>query len=244
MKHNTLTITTDFGDRFAAAQLHAVIDSLGFTGRTIENHSIPPFVIHSGAFEMKLLCKYAKKDSVHLGVVDPGVGGPRAGIIIKTKNCWFVGPDNGLLYPAAKSDGIEKIWRVNESKFENVTKTFHGRDVFVKAAVYLAKGKKPEEFGSRLLCQNTIIPLNFVDGQVLHIDAYGNLKVFWSKKLVCGDSIKINKKTLPVVNTFEDVKIGQPLAYQGSSGTLELAINQGSFAKKYRVSHKDILNIG
>lgn len=246
MKHNTLAITTDFGDSFATAQLHAVIDSFGFNGKVIENHSTAPFAIHSGAFEILTLCKFTKPNTVFLGVIDPGVGSERAGIIIKTKNYWFVGPDNGLLYPAAKHDGIEEVWKINENFFPNVTKTFHGRDVFIKSALYLAMGKNPNEFGSTLMNKTDIVKLKFREGQVLHVDAYGNLKVFTRETINVGSKISVCTKDdsieIPIVNVFDDVRVGEPLAYRGSSNTLELAINQGSFAKKYNIHNEDILS--
>lgn len=245
MKH-TLTITTDFGDSFSTSQLHAVIDSFGFTGRVIENHSTAQFSIKSGAFEILLLSKFTKPGTVHLGVIDPGVGSERAGIAIKTKNFWFVGPDNGLLYPASNEDKIEEVWRLNEGFFPDVTKTFHGRDVFIKSALYLAMGKPPEKFGCTKF-SGEIIPLDFDKGEILHIDAYGNLKVYWPEKLRVGDKLRIGKNgssfEVPVVHTFDDVKINEPLAYEGSSRTLELAINQANFAEKFNIENNQILEI-
>lgn len=246
MKHHTLTITTDFGDSFATAQLHAVIDSFGFNGKVIENHSTAPFAIHSGAFEILTLSKFTKSGTVHLGVIDPGVGSERAGIVIKTKNFWFVGPDNGLLYPAANEDGIKEIWKIYEDFFPNVTKTFHGRDVFIKSAIYLAMGKNPKNFGATKY-KGEIVKNAFVNGQVLHVDAYGNLKVYWENKLEIGRKLTItkNKKShlVPIVNIFNDVAEGHPLAYEGSSRTLELAINQDNFSEKFNISHTDVLDI-
>src|SRR3989338_8672237 len=107
-----ITITTDFGDDFAAAQIRAVMATLNHNGRVIENHSVTSFSITEGAFEIYVVAKYAPKGTVHLGCIDPGVGSERRAIIIKNSSSWFVGPDNGLLFPAATSAAVEKIWEI------------------------------------------------------------------------------------------------------------------------------------
>ena len=223
MSKQTITITTDFGDGFATSQLHAVVADLGFDGRLIENHNVKPYSIIEGAYGIWQLAKFCPVGTIHVGIVDPGVGSDRAGIVIKTKKFWWVGPDNGLLYPAASVDGIEQIWKLNN--FANVSNTFHGRDVFIKQAVYLAQGGAPrgEEIGE-------IEKLRFEEGQILHIDSYGNAKV-WGKKTF----------GLPVVRTFSDVSVGEPLILNGSSDTLEIAINQGNAAEYFGLKLGEVI---
>ena len=214
-----ITITTDLGDNFAISQLKAVIFTLGFTGQIIENHDVSSFSIVEGAYGIWQLAKYCPQNTIHVGIVDPGVGSKRNGIVIKTNNFWFVGPDNGLFWEAASQDGILQSWKIDESYFGSVSTTFHGRDVFVKIAVQLSKNKYPEDFGCRLI--KNIKKLEFKNGQVLHIDNYGNAKIFGNKTF-----------GLPVVKTFSDVNPGQPLILNGSSDLLELAVNLKS-AKDY-----------
>ncbi len=228
MKTPLITITTDFGDQFATSQLHAVVRKLEFDGHLIENHDVSPYAIVEGAYGIWQLSKHTPPRTVHLGVIDPGVGSERAGVVIKTSKYWFVGPDNGLLWPAANKYGIEKVWRLQESEFGEVAQTFHGRDVFIKAAVYLAQGKTPEEFGCVPWEQEKLVKLEFEKGQIVHIDHYGNIKFYWDEKVKPGDKLF----NVPVVHTFSDVELGQPLILNGSSELLELAINQGD-AKSY-----------
>ena len=218
-----ISITTDFGDGFATSQLKAVVASLGFGGQLIENHDVEPYSIVEGAYGIWQLAKYCPKGSMHVGVVDPGVGSDRAGIVIKSKNFWFVGPDNGLLYPAAAADGIEKIWKIENPA--NVSNTFHGRDVFIKEAVYLAQGEEPR--GEEI---EEIKRLSFEEGQVVHIDHYGNAKI-WGKKTF----------GLPVVKTFSDVPEGSPLIFNGSSDLLELAVNLGSAEARFGLKLGQVL---
>lgn len=217
-----ITITTDLGDGFATSQLEAVAATLGFDGRLIQNHDVRPFSILEGAYGIWQLAKFCPVGTVHLGVVDPGVGSERAGIVIKTKSFWLVGPDNGLLWPACRQAGRRQVWRVDEKWFGQVANTFHGRDVFIKAAVNLAQGRRPEDFGCQTLDPASLINLEFKEGQVLHIDHYGNAKV-WGKKTF----------GLPVVKTFSDVAEGEPLVLNGSSDLLELAVNCRSAARQF-----------
>ena len=245
--NNLITITTDFGDAFAAAQLKAVILAFGFTGQIIENHSVTKYSITEGAFQIRTLVKYCPKNSIHVGVVDPGVGSKRRGLIIKTRQSYFIGPDNGVLYPAADDAGIEKVWKINEYYFGEISRTFHGRDVFVKCAAHIAKDKKPEDFGCVEVNKISICRLKFKYGQVLHVDDYGNIKVHFPKEFNKNKTLSISKNgkkvVFPLVKTFSDVNPGNPLAYKGSSNTLELAVNLGDAAKSFNIKNEEILAI-
>lgn len=239
-KNKLITITTDL-DQFAHAQLKAVISASDFNGKIIENHSVTPFSITEGAFQIKTISEFCPNDSVHLGIVDPGVGSDRAGIIIQTEKSFFVGPDNGLFWPAASEEKIISTWQIDENYFGKGSNTFHGRDYFIKAALLLAQENKPENFNC--LPTRSIQKLNFTHGQVLHIDNYGNIKIYFPNL----DSQELHLRTrnikIPVVKTFSDVPQGKPLAYWGSSNTLELAINLGNAAKEFNIKQGDILEI-
>jgi S-adenosyl-L-methionine hydrolase (adenosine-forming) len=244
-KKSLITITTDLGDQFASAQLLAVTTNLGYDGQVISNHGVTPFCVTEGAFEIAATASFCPIGTVHLGIVDPGVGSSRRGTIIKTKSFWLVGPDNGLLYPAASKNSIEKVWQIHESKIsQNISNTFHGRDVFIKAAVFLAKGLKPEEFGCISIPTESLKTLEYENGQVLHIDHYGNVKIYVKKLASQEELLRIKNLKVPFVKTFSDVPEGQPLAYIGSHSTLELAINLGNAAKQYNITVNDTLSIG
>jgi len=245
---NIITITTDLGDSFAAAQIRSVVAALEYDGDLIENHDVSSFSITEGAFQILTLTRFCPKEAIYVGIVDPGVGSDRAGIAIRSNNYWFVGPNNGLLYPAANSDGILKIWRLKELQVSDyVSNTFHGRDVFIKVAVYLANGKKPEDFQSEQLSTADLVTNSFQNGQVLHVDHYGNVKIQWNNKVSIGKKLilklKDNNLETPIVKTFSDVDDGKPLALLGSSDTLELAINLGNIATKYSIQTGEILDI-
>lgn len=246
--NKVITITTDFGDQFATSQLRAVMATLGYDGIVIENHSVTFPSIIEGAFEIKLVARFSPEQSVHVGVIDPGVGSARRGIVLKTKRSFFVGPDNGLFYPVAIEEGIEKVWHLQESKVSDfVSNTFHGRDVFIKAGVYLALGQTPEQFGSVEFDSTTLVKIEFKEGQIVHVDNYGNIKVFWPYELKLGQRLKVKSKKgtfeVPVVKTFSEVGPNMPVALLGSSGTLELAVNLGRGDKFYGVSLEDVVEI-
>lgn len=248
MKHKLITITTDFGDQFSVSQIHAVLAGLGYNGKLIENHSVTPFSILEGAFELMVTASFSPTKTIHVAVVDPGVGSNRRGVVVKTKHSWFVGPDNGLLYPAAKAEGIVKAWQLIETHFgDNISNTFHGRDVFIKVAASLAQRKKPITFGSIAIPIESLTRLIFKNGQVLHIDHYGNIKIYWtgpiSTKKIYTITTKGGTFTIPFVKTFSDVPSYKPLALLGSTGTLELAVNQKRGDRFFAVSVGDIVRI-
>lgn len=244
----TITITTDFGDQFAAAQLKAVVAKLGFFDNLIENHSVTPYSIAEGAFQIATLSQFTPKNTVHVGVVDPGVGSNRRGIIIQTKKSWFVGPDNGLLHRAAKNEVIENVWEIKKRIVNpHASTTFHGRDIFIKIAVLITQKKHPFSFGAIKTPSSSLISIKFESGQVIHVDHYGNIKIFYLQAILHKRQliIKTKKKTItiPFVKTFSDVDVGKPLAYLGSSNTLELAINQKNAAKRYNIQVGDMLKV-
>lgn len=247
MKQPLITITTDFGDQFAAAQLRVVIAAQGYSGQIIENHGVTPFSTPEGAFQLSVLAKFAQRGSIHVGIIDPGVGSWRRGIILKTKRSWYVGPDNGVLFPAASKEHIVHVWKLHEAYFGQVSSTFHGRDVFVKAATLLATGTHPRAFRCTEIAPDSLETLHFQNGQIVHIDAYGNVKIFWEKPIHTGCSLCLRVRNrqfkLPVVSTFSDVQQGQPLALAGSSGTLELSVNQGLGSTFFGLSLGEIVEI-
>lgn len=246
--NKVITITTDFGDQLAAAQLKAVLVNLGFDGTVIENHGVTAFSIIEGSFSLVLVSRFSPKNTLHVGIVDPEVGSNRRGIIIKTDKSWFVGPDNGLLFQAATNEKIRSVWKIKESSISaNVSPTFHGRDVFIKAAHYLALGRKPEDFGSINIPDKSLVKFSYKNGQVLHVDSYGNIKLYYSQEINSHKKLIIKTRkhtfTVPLVKTFSDVPKGKPLAFLGSSQTLELAVNLKRADAFFGVKQGDILKI-
>jgi S-adenosylmethionine hydrolase len=211
-------------------------------------HNIEKFNIQTGAFTLASAVPYFPKGTIHIAVVDPGVGTKRRAIVIQTKQGYFIGPDNGLMILAAERQGILHIYQITNPKFmlSGVTSTFHGRDVFAPAAAYLEKGIKPEKFGPEI--HEPVRPefakfkhvKNSIIGRILHIDSFGNIITNINKteaaKFAESINIKIQSKDLKLKlkKTYGDTKPNGPLALIGSHGFLEIALNRGSAAEKYQ----------
>lgn len=248
MNKPIITLTSDFGDKFAESQIELVIDGINPHAKFIVGHNaITPFSIIEGAFVISKFYPFSKAETIHIGVVDPGVGTNRRGVIIRTKNYWFIGPDNGLLFPAANLDAIEAVYRIDEDTIGSLSNTFHGRDIFAKVAAYISL-KKPIGLYAHAIEINSLKKLFFKENQVVHIDPYGNVKLnAQPNTLTIGDTVFVTNRGKKIVarycKTFADVKPGEWLLYQGSHQTLELAINLGSASDTLNVAIEDVLSI-
>lgn len=243
-----VTLVCDFGDKFAASQMELVVHSINPDLKfIIGENNVKSFSIVEGAF---ILCKFyhfAPPESVHIAVIDPGVGSNRRGIVIRTKNHWFVGPDNGVLYQAALQDGIVQSYVIDESKLGSVSNTFHGRDIFAKVAAYILSHKPLTDFAKKI-ATNSIVSFIFEKNQVVHIDPYGNIKLYAKPNgFQYGDTIKLNhdgrELKIPYCKTFSDVAEGELLFYYGSHQTLELASNLRNAAQDLDLEVGDTLEL-
>ena len=180
-----ITLTTDFGlsDPYVA-EMKGVILTINPKATIIDiTHGIEKFNIRMAAFVLASAAPYFPKGTVHLTVVDPGVGTERRAIMVQTKLGYFVGPDNGVLMLAAQSQGIERIHEISNPNLmlPQTSSTFHGRDIFAPAAAHLDCGVKPSEFGEEI--KNPVSTLfaavqqnnGVLTGEILHIDSFGNI---------------------------------------------------------------------
>lgn len=175
----TVTLTTDFGhDSHYTAILKAVVMKEAPSANLFDiSHEVPDYSVPAGAYTLRKTSKYFPEGTIHLAVVDPGVGGDRAPLAIKTKNFYFVGPDNGLLIPAAEQDGIEEVYRLQTSQLsQNPSSTFHGRDIFGPAAGRLATGEPIKNFAYQVSTFQPIDLSNFA-----FADKYGNIRFLRTK---------------------------------------------------------------
>lgn len=243
-----ITVTTDFGDDFALSQLKAVLLSLNPAAQIVViSNEISDYSIVEGAFILSQAYSLFPKGTIHIGVVDPGVGSKRDGIVIKSDGHIFIGPNNGLFSSATQNEN-RKIYKIFEDKVnKNRSTTFHGRDVFAYLAGFLSVGEKLSKY-TKILNENSFKEIDFKTGQILHIDHYGNIKVsFATSGLKFGDKLKLtfNKSSviIPFCRTFEDVSTYGLLAYKGSHNTLEIAQNLGSAKRTLNLKLEQVLNI-
>jgi S-adenosyl-L-methionine hydrolase (adenosine-forming) len=253
-----ITLTSDFGLKDAyVAEMKGVILTINPNATLIDvTHNVEKFNIRMGAFMLASAALYFPKGTVHLAVVDPGVGTERRAILIETNLGFFVGPDNGVLALAAQNQGIKHIYQLTNPRFmlPKVCGTFHGRDVFAPVAAHLDKGVKPEEFGPEV--SGLVEPefakfaqrLGSLVGEVLHVDDFGNIITnINQKEFAHAETVKVKLPTisfeLTFGKTYAQAKIKQPIALIGSHGFLEIALNQGSAAEKFAVKTGDKLEV-
>jgi S-adenosylmethionine hydrolase len=253
MSAKIVTLTTDFGlkDTYAAEMKATILGICSNAVLVDISHEIAKFNVRMGAYMLASAAPYFPKGTIHVAVVDPGVGTQRRPILIQTEQGFFVGPDNGLLILAAEKQGILCVRELANPRFmlPRVSNTFHGRDIFAPAAAHLLNQVKPTEFGSEI-CHATkpefarVIRRNdTLIGKVLHVDGFGNIITNISENdmeqcPVEGALIVEfpgHKLKLKLRKAYGDTRSHELLALIGSHGFLEIAANQSSAAEKLKV---------
>lgn len=239
-----ITLTSDFGLRdYYVSAMKAVILGINRDARLIDvSHDIEPQDIMAAAWITKNSAFLYPSGSIHLVIVDPGVGTKRKPVALRIRDQIFVGPDNGIFSLIADSDEYEAYDLTNTSFWANSrSNTFHGRDIFAPIAAHLSKGVLLEELGTKideLVSFRWALPVTDnegIQGWVMHIDYFGNLITNITEEmlshLTSKDSVKIyigNTILKTIVRTFADVEPGEPAALIGSSGNLEVVVNSGN----------------
>jgi hypothetical protein len=239
-----LTLTTDFGtEDWFVGTMKGVIASINPRVAVVDiTHAIPSGDVRAGAFALAASYKYFPQGTVHVAIVDPGVGSKRRAIVIQTQRYLFVGPDNGVLSLALRGERIKTVRALeNETYFlKPISQTFHGRDVFAPVAAHCARGVSIGKFGPVV---TDFIRLDWpepkelnksVEGEVIYIDKFGNaitnipattvtslgrehLQIFKGRKRICTSGTH-----------YQSVPARQAVAVPGSSGYLEIAVNGGN----------------
>lgn len=196
-------------------------------------HDIPPGDIAHAAWVTKTSTIEFPLGSIHVVVVDPGVGGTRRDVIVCAAGRWYIGPDNGVF--AYVAERCSEAYAIEDERFraERVSRTFHGRDVFARTAAALASGEDPSRAGPRVELTGRLLwgPREHGVGRVVHIDRFGNL-ITDLPEAEAGRAVIVAGVTLPIAGTYSDVERHQLLAYIGSAGTVEIAVRDGSASKR------------
>ncbi|WP_372634546.1 S-adenosyl-l-methionine hydroxide adenosyltransferase family protein [Fodinibius sp.] len=238
-----ITLTTDFGLRdYYVSAMKAVMLGIAPEARLIDvSHDIPSQDIMAGSWVLKNSAMLFPSKTVHTVVIDPGVGTERHPIALQVEDQYFVGPDNGI-FSLLTSDSDYTAVRLTKQQYlrESPSNTFHGRDIFAPAAAHLSRGVPLEELGEpldELVSYRWMQPIadkDGVQGTIIHIDKFGNLITnipqALIKEVVEGKKVKIyigNVILNDISNTFGAVAEGEPVAYVGSAGMLEIGINMG-----------------
>jgi len=225
-----ITLTTDFGTRdgYVGALKGVITRTEGYLDVRVFDiaHDIPPGDIAHAAWVVATACREFPANTIHVVVVDPGVGGARRGVVVQHDRSRYVGPDNGVFHYL----GERTAYAIENPRVmaQSVSATFHGRDVFAPVATFLARDGQAGELGPlvELVGRLPWGPRPAGEGRVVHVDHFGNL-ISDLPANEAGDAVAIAGQRLPLVRTYEDVASGQLLAYIGSAGTVEVAVRDG-----------------
>jgi S-adenosyl-L-methionine hydrolase (adenosine-forming) len=252
-----ITFLTDYG--LAAGFVgtcHGVAARIAPHARVIDvTHEVPPQDVRAGALVLAQAIDYLPV-AVHVAVVDPGVGTERRGIAVSGGHGFFVGPDNGLLTWAFQPDDVTGAWELANNEFflRPVSRTFHGRDVFMPVAAHLCNGTEPAALGPELdLAGLTRLPAphlaasdGALEAEVQLVDRFGNVQLSARRRdleeahLSGGRDLRLELagRQVPVslAGTFGEVPTGALLLYEGSAGYLVVAVHGASAAAELRLA--------
>ena len=241
---SVITLTTDFGLRdYYVSAMKAVMLGIAPEARMVDiSHEIPSQDIMAGSWILKNSAMLFPPETVHTVVVDPGVGTDRNAIALEIEDQYFVGPDNGIFSFLTEEKDYKAVRLSNETYWrDDASNTFHGRDIFAPVAAHLSEGVPIENLGEPiedLVTYRWTVPIadkDGLEGMVIHIDKFGNLITNISESMLedviddQGVKIYVGNTILDTIaKTFGSVAEGEPVAYIGSSGMLEVGINKGN----------------
>lgn len=241
--HPTIVLFTDFGLTGPyTGQVQSVIARQSPIIPVINLFAdAPRFSPDLSAYLLAAYVDEFEEDSVFLCVVDPGVGGERKPLAVKVDGRWFVGPDNGLFDVVAKRGDEVEWWEITWRP-EELSSSFHGRDLFAPVAASLAMGALPQG-----VKKNPPASINDVADdlhKIIYIDNYGNAMTgINARHLNKSATVMVDDISFSHAATFSDVAVGEGFWYENANGLIELAVNQGSAEKKYKLSLGDAVTL-
>ncbi|MBV9938116.1 MAG: SAM-dependent chlorinase/fluorinase [Acidobacteriaceae bacterium] len=250
-----ITLTTDFGttDHYVGTMKGVILRHCPDAQIIDVTHEVQPFSTYTGAYAIEQAAPYFPEGTAHVVVVDPGVGTARKPLVITTRNQYFIAPDNGVLSLITGPGTAFKAFEILRPDLvhPDISKTFHGRDLFAPTAAALASQRlRPEDVGPELdgitqiadMWPKRIRP-DWWHGKILCIDRFGNIVTNF--KVADFPNVQQQAFRLEIGNhqmisryhdTFGEAPAGQPFVYSGSSGYLEAGINQGDAARELGAS--------
>jgi S-adenosyl-L-methionine hydrolase (adenosine-forming) len=244
-----ITLTTDYGTNdHLVGTLKGVILKINPDVNIVDiSHHVTAYDLLDGALTIGAAYSYFPARTIHVVVVDPGVGTQRRPLLVTSENQYFVAPDNGVLSLVYERDANVVVRHANVEHYyhQPVSKTFHGRDVFAPIAAWLAKSGQTASMGDviqdykKFAMPRPKAANGVSKGIVLRVDAFGNLVTNFRTEDLSEDARQAGKINLHVgahpvsklVETFSLGAAGEPIAYVGSSGYIEIAVNKGNAAR-------------
>ena len=271
-----IALLTDFGlmDTYVAAMKSVILTKIPSATILDLTHAIARGDIQHGAFEIWRVRSYLPAQTILVGVVDPGVGTDRRPIAVEFPELICVGPDNGLFSYLLETETHYSAVELNASTLglDQMSSTFHGRDMFAPSAVHLASNKSLQAAGAPISNLQQLpsphlsaLPGTSIQGEILHIDHFGNLITSIGRLSPSGEQLRIapwvgdqepfefskdqvriqieNIGPLNLFDTFGAVRSGKALAYIGSAGLLEIAISNGHAASTLQAQRGDAVTM-
>lgn len=242
-----ITLTTDFGltDSYVGVMKGVILSIAPHVAIVDLTHAIAPQNIRQAAFVLMTAAPYFSAGAIHVVVVDPGVGTDRRPLLITTARACYVGPDNGVLSPALVEPDAQ-AWELDQPAYwrPQVSRTFHGRDIFAPVAAHLAAGAPPERLAHRISDPARLaLPApercadGHISGEIIYVDRFGNLISNIPAAWVSAGAwrCQIAGGAAPLVHTYAEVAVGALAGLIGSNGTVELAIRNGNAARHFNV---------
>jgi len=246
---SVITLTTDFGTRDGyAAQMKGVMLSINPHVRLIDaTHAVEPFSVQHGALVLKGLSRYFPPGTIHVAVVDPGVGSVRRGLALRCRGQIYIGPDNGLFSMVLSGCGQKEIRQITNPDYmlTDPHPTFHGRDVFAPVAANISAGKSLEAVGPQVQDPVELPVLSVersddgIQGEIIYVDRFGNLTSNIGAEMLTKQVKTVSvgdAKISGLKRFFQEVPKGAPVALVNSFGFLEIAVNQGNAADALGIS--------
>lgn len=247
-----ITLLTDYGvkDSYVAEMKGAILRICPEVVIVDICHEVRSFDVEEGAYNLLRAVRYFPDGTIHIGVVDPGVGGPRKPLIFDVNNATLIGPDNGLLAPAADRLGVKRVYEITRMDLlpHRVSEVFHGRDIFGPAGALLAKGLTSQDLGQevttyeRLSLFTAKVGKGSIDSTIIKVDAFGNLVTCITYEDLGAAGIDVGSLLnvriggaayrMPLVRTFSSVPVGELLLLVAGGGYLEISVNQGSASER------------
>lgn len=252
-----ITLLTDFGDRDAyVGVMKGVIAQIAPQSTTIDlTHQIPPQNLLAARFALANAVPYFPPDTIHIAVVDPGVGSSRKGIAVQLANGFVVCPDNGIgsgIWALNRAIAAVELTNSQYWRVPNPSSTFHGRDIFAPVGAHLANGVPLEELGQAMAIDRLIklelpaveINQRQITGCIQYVDRFGNLITNIPGDLVAAPwQVEINNSAIASGKTYSDVATGRAITLVGSHGWVEIAVNGGSAESELNLTWRDKIQI-
>ena len=258
-----ITLTTDFGlqDGYVGV-MKGVIKKINPSANIIDiSNNIEPQNIFQAAYVLYNSYAYFPKGTIHVVVVDPGVGSDRKILCLKTSDYLFLAPDNGILSFLIAKEEYPSVREVTNKEFflPDISNTFHGRDIFAPIAAHLSRGVSHKDLGKRIMGIKEIdlpkpirSPGGVLTGEIIYVDGFGNLITNINRKIVSRIKTKSGKLVIiigrhrlyKISDSYAEVENKEVVAIFGSSGFLEISVNCGSARDVLNLKKGDKLVLG